>query len=101
MLDPLRRVHTPGRHDTSGCLIVVGRVIVDSFKSDSVCSDAFDEPICLSVIDLAFSVSVVNGVLDIGLAQAPLVKPEQGMSSPDEAFDRHSAEFYVAFPPTR
>jgi hypothetical protein len=28
VLDPLKRVHTPGRHDTSGCLVVAGRVIV-------------------------------------------------------------------------
>jgi hypothetical protein len=75
-LDPLKRVHTPGGHDTSGCLIVTGRVIVDSFKSDSVCSDAFNEPICLPVVDLASSVSVANGVLDIGLTQVPLVKSE-------------------------
>jgi hypothetical protein len=76
-------------------------VIVDSFKSDSIGSDTFDEPICLSVIDLPSLVSVANGVLDIGLTQAPLVKPEQGMSCPNEAFDRHRAEFYVAILPTR
>jgi hypothetical protein len=48
--------------------------------------------ICLSVIDLASSVSIANSVLDIGLTQAPLVKSEQGMSSPNEAFDRHRAD---------
>jgi hypothetical protein len=101
VLDPLKRVHTPGRHDTSGCLVVADRVIVDGFKSDSVCSDAFDEPICLPVVDLPSSVSVANGVLNIGLTQVPLVKTEHGMSSPNEAFDRHRAGFYVAILPTR
>jgi hypothetical protein len=40
-------------------------------------------------------VSLTNSVLDIGLTQVPLVKPEHSMSSPNEVFNRHRAGFYV------
>lgn len=76
--------HPPCRHDTRGRLVVTDGVVVDSFKPYSVGSDAFYEPVGLSVVDLPSAVSVADGLLDIGPIQMSFVKPEQGMSSPNE-----------------
>ncbi len=76
--------HPPCRHDTPGRLVVVDGVVVDSLKPYSVGSDAFYEPVGLSVVDLPSAVSVADGLFDVGPTQMSFVKPEQGMSSPNE-----------------
>jgi hypothetical protein len=85
-------VHSPRRHYARGRLVVAGGVVVDSFKSDSVSSDALDQPISLPVVDQPSAVSVADRLLDIGPPQAAFVKPKQGVSSPNETFDRHGVE---------
>jgi hypothetical protein len=65
-------------------------VVIDSFKPYPVGSDALDEPVSLPVVDLPSAMSVADSLLDIGPTQMSFVKPEQGMSSPNEVFDRHS-----------